>query len=133
MRVIIFLLSACALGAQTVTFHRDVLPILQARCQECHRTGQMAPMPLTTYAETRPWAKAIQEQVVTRSMPPWFADPAYGKFEHDRRLSDAEIRTLSQWAESGAAEGREADAPAPRKWTEGWNLPRVDQVVAMKE
>src|SRR3569623_1240372 len=87
-------LAAASIGcAQQVTFYRDVLPILQSRCQECHRKGQMAPMPLTTYAEARPWAKAIREQVVTRTMPPWFADPCCGKFEHDRRLSDAEIAT----------------------------------------
>ncbi len=90
-------------------------------------------MPLTTYSEARPWAKAIREQVVTRTMPPWFADPCCGKFEHDRRLSDAEIATLAKWAEAGAPEGKRADAHAPRKWKEGWNLPRVDRVVAMSE
>ena len=93
----------------------------------------MAPMALTTYAEARPWAKAIREAVIGRTMPPWFADPCCGKFEHDRRLSDAEVRTLASWAETGAAEGREGDAPAARVWTEGWNLPRVDGVVAMAE
>jgi hypothetical protein len=133
MRVAILFAGALTLTAQTVTFHRDVQPILQARCQECHRTGQMAPMPLTTFAETRPWAKAIQQAVVTRTMPPWFADPCCGKFEHDRHLSDSEIRTLSTWAETGAAEGREVDSPAAKEWPRDWNLPRVDQVVAMRE
>ncbi len=132
-RVVLFLATGILVRAQDVTFHRDVLPILQARCQGCHRTGQMAPMPLTTYAETRPWAKAIREAAITRNMPPWFADPCCGKFEHDRRLSDNEIRTLSNWAESGAPEGREANAPPARTWTSAWNLPRVDAVVSMRE
>jgi hypothetical protein len=88
-------------------------------------------MALTTYVETRPWAKAIREQVATRKMPPWFADPCCGKFEHDRRLTESEIATLVKWAEGGALAGNKADAPAPRLWTKGWNLPRVDTVVAM--
>ncbi|MEI9813379.1 MAG: hypothetical protein WDO18_12375 [Acidobacteriota bacterium] len=78
-------------------------------------------------------AKAIREQVVTRAMPPWFADPCCGKFEHDRRLTDAENATLSRWAETGASEGKAADAPAAKVWPDGWNLPRVDKVVAMAE
>lgn len=93
----------------------------------------MAPMALTTYAEARPWARAIREQVVTRAMPPWFADPCCGKFEHDRRLGDREIATLAKWAETGAVEGKRADGPKARVWNEGWNLPRVDRVVAMAE
>ena len=90
-------------------------------------------MPLTTYAEARPWAKAIQQAVMARTMPPWYADPCCGKFEHDRRLTDSEIQTLSAWATTGAVAGREADAPTPRTWAAGWNLPRVDEIVAMKE
>jgi len=124
---------AAATSAQEVTFHRDVLPILQNRCQECHRAGQMAPMALTTFAEARPWARAIREAVVTRRMPPWFADPCCGHFANDRSLTKAEIDTLSRWAETGATEGRPQDAPKPRTWVEGWNLPRVDAVVRMPE
>jgi hypothetical protein len=66
-------------------------------------------------------------------MPPWFADPCCGKFEHDRHLSDTEIATLSRWAEAGAPEGKKSDAPAQRNWNAGWNLPRVDHVVSMTE
>lgn len=128
---VLFLGGAIAASGQ-VTFHRDVAPVLQAHCQECHRAGQMAPMPLTTFAEARPWAKAIREAVVTRAMPPWFADPCCGKFEHDRRLTDAEVRVLAAWGEN-PVEGREADAPPVRVWTPGWNLPRVDAIVAMPE
>lgn len=128
----ILLAAAALLRGQGVTFHRDVLPVLQTHCQECHRSGQMAPMAFTTYAETRPWARAIRQAVATRKMPPWFADPCCGTFEHDRRLSDAEIRTLVAWADAGAVEGNPANAPAPQSWA-AWNLPRVDAVVSMPE
>ncbi|MFM2124947.1 MAG: hypothetical protein RL328_1398, partial [Acidobacteriota bacterium] len=131
IRVVLLLVATGWALAQEATFYRDVLPILQNRCQECHRAGEMAPMPLTTYQEARPWARAIREKVVTREMPPWFADPKFGKFEHDRRLSDAEIATLAKWVEAGAPEGRASDAPPARVWPEGWNLPRVDAVVGM--
>jgi hypothetical protein len=113
------------------SFYRDVLPILQDRCQECHRAGEIAPMPFRTYQETRPWAKAIRDAVRARTMPPWFADePADGtaphflapRFLNDRRLSAAEIATLAGWAESGAARGNPQDAPPPRVWAAGWNI-----------
>ncbi len=128
----ILLAAAALLRGQDVTFHRDVLPVLQARCQECHRAEQMAPMAFTTYAETRPWARAIRQAVATRKMPPWFADPCCGTFAHDRRLPDAEMRTLMAWSDRGAAEGNPSDAPPARSWAE-WNLPRVDAVVSMPE
>ncbi|PYV35024.1 MAG: thiol-disulfide isomerase, partial [Acidobacteria bacterium] len=67
-----------AAAERPVTFHKDVLPILQHRCQSCHRPGEVAPMSLLTYEESRPWAKAIRAAVVQRKMPPWFADPAHG-------------------------------------------------------
>jgi hypothetical protein len=105
-----------------VTFFRDVLPILQAHCQECHRPGQMAPMPLRTYEETRPWAKAIRDQVLAKKMPPWPADPCCGHFANDRSLSKLQIETLAKWADSGAAKGDLRDAPAEKKWPTGWNL-----------
>jgi hypothetical protein len=116
--------------AAPATFYRDVLPILQNRCQECHRAGEMAPMPLMNYQDARPWAKAIREQVRSRRMPPWFADPCCGKFANDRSLSAAEIETLANWADAGAPEGDAKDAPPPRHWTSGWNLPSPDLVIA---
>jgi hypothetical protein len=122
---------ACAARAQTPTFYRDVLPILQNRCQECHRPGEMAPMALRTYAETRPWARAIREQVATGKMPPWFADPCCGRFSNDRTLTAAEHDTLLKWASSSAPAGKPHDAPPPRDWPDGWNLPSPDLVLAM--
>jgi Copper type II ascorbate-dependent monooxygenase, C-terminal domain len=117
--------------AASPTFYRDVLPILQNRCQECHRAGEMAPKPLVTYRETRPWAKAIREATRARKMPPWFADPCCGKFANDRSLTAAEIDTLDAWASTGAAEGDAKDAPKAREWTAGWNLGTPDQVIEM--
>ena len=124
-------LATRSLLAAPPNFYHDVLPILENRCQECHRKGEMAPMSLITYREVRPWAKAIREAVETRKMPPWFADPCCGHFSNDRSLTAAEIETLSQWAESGAPKGEDIDAALPREWPPGWNLPSPDLVLQM--
>jgi len=105
-----------------VTFNRDVLPILQKNCQVCHRPGEIGPMSLLNYESTRPWAKAIRAAVISRRMPPWFADRKVGHFANDRRLSDADVSTLAAWADSGALEGDAKDKPAPLEWKEGWNI-----------
>jgi hypothetical protein len=112
-------------------FYKDVLPILQNRCQECHRPGKIAPMHFLSYQDTRPWAKAIREAVVTRKMPPWFADPRYGHFSNDRSLSRAEIDTILHWADAGAPAGDPKDAPPARRWPEGWNIGTPDAVFEM--
>ena len=126
------ILAAGAAQAQTApTFYRDVLPVLQTRCQECHRTGEIGPMPLTTWRETRPWAKAIREAALTRRMPPWFADPHYGHFANDRSLTEAEMRTLSSWAEAGAPTGDPNDAPLTRRWPATWRIGKPDAVFEM--
>lgn len=124
-------LSACYGSTPEPTFSRDVLPILQTHCQQCHRPGEVAPMPFLTYKQTRPWAKAIREAVVLKKMPPWFAEPGFGPFANDRSLSTQDIDTLVKWAEAGAPEGDLRDAPAPRPWTEGWNIPKPDVVLEM--
>jgi hypothetical protein len=100
------------------TFARDVAPILQERCQECHRKGSMAPMSLVTYEEARPWAKAIRQRVITRQMPPWHIDRTVGvqKFKNDMSLSDEQIRTIVRWVDSGAPMGELKDLPAPKQW-----------------
>src|SRR5229473_4586527 len=89
--------AAASKTGDAVTFHKDVAPVLQRRCQNCHRAGEIGPMPLLTYRDARPWAKAIAEAAATRKMPPWFADPAHGKFSNDRSLSASEIGTLVSW------------------------------------
>jgi hypothetical protein len=106
-----------------VTFTKDVLPILQKNCQSCHRPGQIAPMSLISYQETRPWAKAIKTAVTLKKMPPWFADPKYGHFINDRSLKQSEIDTLVKWADTGVAEGDPKDAPATIPWPKGgWTI-----------
>jgi len=113
------------------TFYKDVLPILQNHCQSCHRPGEIAPMPLVTYEQTQPWAGAVAHAVKTRMMPPWFADPRFGKFSNDPSVSEQEIATISAWATAGAPAGIPSDAPPPRKWVQGWNIPQPDLVVGM--
>jgi hypothetical protein len=119
-------LGAAALTERPVTFTKDVAPILQAKCQECHRKGSMAPMSLMTYQESRPWAKAIREKVLTRQMPPWHIDKTVGiqKFENDISLSDAQIATVVRWVDEGAPMGDAKDMPPPKEFPnyEGWEL-----------
>jgi hypothetical protein len=113
------------------TFYKDVLPILQDKCQSCHRSGEAAPMPLTTYEQTRPWAGKIAAAVDSRMMPPWFADPRYGHFANDSSLSAEQIKTIDAWKDAGASAGDARDAPAPRRWNGEWNIPQPDVVVKM--
>src|SRR5580692_3301039 len=120
-RLVLASLTVAAAAAATteqssVTFTRDVLPILQKNCQSCHRPGQVAPMSLISYNETRPWAKAIKNAVILRKMPPWFADPQYGHFSNDRSLKQSDIDTLVKWADAGAVEGDPNAAPAAIQW-----------------
>ncbi|HLJ46845.1 MAG TPA: hypothetical protein VKU01_12595 [Bryobacteraceae bacterium] len=122
---------AAATGPAAVTFNKDVLPILENRCQECHRQGEIAPMSFMTYTETRPWAKAIKAVVATRKMPPWTADPSVGHFANDRSLSQAEIDTLLAWVDSGSKEGNPKDAPKPREFATGWTIGQPDQIFEM--
>jgi hypothetical protein len=109
-----------------ITFTKDIAPILQAKCQNCHRQGEMAPMSLVTYEETRPWAKAIRERVVTRQMPPWHLDKTVGiqKFQNDISLSDAQIATIAHWVDAGAPQGDPKHMPPPKEWpkNDGWQL-----------
>jgi hypothetical protein len=120
--------TLCA--ADAPTFYKDVLPILQANCQSCHRPGEVAPMSLITYEQARPWAKGIKAAVVSRQMPPWFADPNYGHFANQRRLNDREIAILSSWADSGAPAGDPTAAPPALTFQSGWNI-KPDVVVEM--
>src|SRR5580704_16610173 len=113
------------------TFYRDVVPILQDKCQSCHRSGEAAPMALVTYEQTRPWAAKIAAAVEMKMMPPWFADPRYGHFANDPSLSAEQVASIAAWANAGAPAGDARDAPAPRTWSEGWNIPQPDVIVKM--
>lgn len=124
-----FLLAVVARGGDA-TFNRDVLPIFQAKCQSCHRPGEVAPMSLLTYESSRPWAKAIKAAVLTRKMPPWSADARYGHFANDPTLTPEEIRTISQWVDRNAPEGDPKDKPAAIQWPDGWAI-QPDVIVSL--
>src|SRR5438876_4538438 len=100
--MLLLLMTAAVAAVQAQTFNKDVLPILQRDCQVCHRTGEVAPMSFLTYESTRPWAKAIKQAVLTRKMPPWFADRHYGEFRNEPKLTERDIKTLAAWADNGA-------------------------------
>ena len=116
-----WLVAAAAASAAPVapTFNRDVAPIFYARCVSCHRPGEVAPMALVTYADARPWARAIKTKVASREMPPWFADPKFSRaLANDHSLTQAEIDTIVAWVDSGAAQGT-GSPPPPPPFTEG--------------
>ncbi len=115
------------------TFSKEVVRIFQANCQNCHRTGvQFTPMSLLTYEEARPYAKSIKKAVAARTMPPWHADPAYGKFRNTLRMSDADVRTIVQWIDAGCPQGNPADLPPERTWDDkGWQIGEPDVVIDM--
>src|SRR5580693_884559 len=115
-------------GATAVTFNKDVAPIIYKNCAQCHRPGEVAPMSLLSYKEARPWARSIREKVATEQMPPWLADPHYGEFSNDRRLSTKDIDTIKAWVDQGAKEGDPKDLPAAPTFTEGWNIGKPDAV-----
>jgi hypothetical protein len=125
------IVASAATAPTQVTFYKDVLPVLQKDCQTCHRPGEAAPMSFLNYDSTRPWAKAIKTAVLTKKMPPWYADPHYGKFANDRSLSQAEINTLVSWADAGAPAGDPKVAPKPIEWVEGWRIGKPDVVLSM--
>ena len=124
-----------ALAADTVTFNKDIAPIFERACQNCHRPGSIAPMSLLTYQDARPWARSIKQKVVTRVMPPWHIDRNIGvaKFKDDPSLSDAEIAAISSWVDQGAQEGNASDLPPPRHFSDldKWHIGQPDIVVTM--
>ncbi len=113
------------------TYYRDVLPILRNHCEVCHRPGEIGPMPLVTYHQTRAIARLIANVTSQRTMPPWFADPQFGRFSNDPSLTAREIEILQAWASAGAPAGNSADAPPARHWAEGWKIPQPDVVFRM--
>jgi peroxiredoxin len=116
----------------TVTFYRDVLPIMQKNCQECHRLGAVGPFALMTYKQAVNWAEDIKEYTQERKMPPW--KPVDGPaFHGERKLPDKEIQMLAAWVDGGMPEGDPKDAPPPRKFVEGWQLGQPDLVLTVPE
>jgi hypothetical protein len=132
--VAVRLQAAAQVPAQPqVTFSKDIAPILQRSCQNCHRPGGYGPMPLVTYQQVRPWARAIRLKTGLREMPPWFIERNLGiqQFQEDPSLTDWEIARIGAWVEAGAPEGNRADLPPPRTFPEtgAWTLGEPDLVV----
>jgi len=111
--------------AQTTkpSFAKDIAPILYSRCVMCHRPGEVAPMSLMSYNEVRPWARAIKAKIMSREMPPWYAEGELGKWRNDRRLTQTEIDKISAWVDAGTPRGDDGDMPVPPQLAQGWNHP----------
>lgn len=114
-----------------VTYTKQISRLLQNKCVECHRPGEVAPFSLTNYDEVAGWGETIREVVNQNRMPPWFADPAHGDFANDARLLKEEKELLDQWIANGSPEGNPADLPPSKEYTEGWRIPKPDQVIMM--
>lgn len=129
--------TAGVTGQDQPTFTKDVAPILQRACQNCHRPGSVAPMSLLTYEDARPWLRSIKQRVSTREMPPWYIDRTVGvkKFKDDPSLSDEEIAKIVKWADAGAPRGNPAEMPPPREFadTGRWAIGKPDHVVSIPE
>ena len=115
------------------TFAGDVAQILFEKCVTCHRPGEIAPMSLMSYAEVRPWARSIRNQVQAGTMPPWHADPDVGRFANERRLTETEKDTILRWVDGGAPEGDPAGVPPVPVFTDGWQFGHPDAVIEMPE
>jgi peroxiredoxin len=116
-----------------VTYAKHIAPIFNANCVFCHRKGQIAPFPLTSYEESVGWAEMIREVVSERRMPPWHADPKVGQFKNDCRLSDKDMALIDKWVDNGAPQGNPKDLPPAPQYAEGWQIPKPDSVVYMAD
>ena len=133
--------GAGAPGSEDVTFTKDVAPILQRSCQNCHRPDGVAPMSLVTYEDVRPWARTIKQRTSIGPhrgvMPPWYIEKNVGiqQYKDDPSLSDLEIAKIGKWADSGAPRGNPADMPPPRQFADAgsWAIGTPDLVVSMKD
>jgi hypothetical protein len=131
--VICFTASLCAQmgNMPTVTYTKDVAPILQKHCQSCHRPGEAGPFSMLSYEDLRPWTGAIRLAVQHKIMPPWYADPQFGHFSNNRALSDQEIKTIVSWVIAGSPKGDLKNTPPPVQFTEGWGIPQPDVVLQL--
>ena len=135
------LLLPAAIAADTpapgapVTYAKDIAPIFQAHCTQCHHDGTGTPMSLTTYENVRPWAKSIRLRVAAREMPPWHLDKTVGirKYKNDISLNDDQIVTITRWVDAGAPQGNPADMPRPQTFgpEDVWHIGKPDLIVRM--
>ena len=115
------------------TYTKDIAPLIYNSCATCHRPGEVAPMSLLTYAEVRPWARAIKQQVQSRQMPPWYADPHFTdlKYLNDRRLTDAQLAMIWNWVDAWCAKGNDAHMPPMPDFGSGWKYGEPDYIIEM--
>lgn len=116
-----------------VTYSNQIARIFNQRCVECHRDGQIGPFPMTTYDEVMGWGEMIREVVDEGRMPPWYANPEYGEFANDCRLTGEEMNLIARWVENGQPEGDPADLPPPPQFADGWTIPEPDEVFYMDD
>jgi hypothetical protein len=133
IRSLLALAAVPCLSAAAPTFSKDVAPVFYRHCVGCHHPNDIAPMSLVDFQSARPWAKAIREAVLSRKMPPWFADARFEKFANDARLSAAELATIQAWVDQGAVEGDRRDLPKQPVFSDGWKLGKPDRVVDIGE
>ena len=118
----------------TVTYAKHIAPLLQKTCQECHRPGQAAPMSLLTHEDASNWGETIREVIAEERMPPWYADPKYGKFLNDRHMPKADRDLFVKWIEDGCPKGDDRDLPKPLKFSESeWTIGKPDLIISMEE
>src|SRR5690348_3848540 len=122
---------ASTLAVAAPTFNKDIAPILYANCASCHRPGEVAPFSLLTYQDAAKRAALISGAVTQRFMPPWKAEPGFGDFAGERRLTQAQIAMIQEWAKAGAPEGDPKLKPAPPKFVDGWQGGQPDQVLTI--
>lgn len=115
----------------SITYHRDIVPIMQRRCQVCHRPGEIGPFDLMSYDDVSGWASMIREVVEKERMPPWNANPKIGTFSNDRRLSAEERDILFRWIDHGTPEGDPKMAPPPLTFADGWRIGKPDAIFEM--
>ncbi len=131
--------AGCIIGrdeskaTKEVAYSSQVARIIQKRCQSCHNPDGVAPFALMTYEEAKAWAPTLKEVVTAKRMPPWHADPRYGKFTNDRSLTAEEISTLVAWVDAGAPKGSEGDMPLPVQFPQGWRIGEPDRVISMSQ
>jgi hypothetical protein len=125
------LLAPALMPAQTVTFNKQIAPVIYNNCSPCHRPGEAAPFSLLSYQDVAPKARIIAAVTSSHQMPPWKAEPASYSYRDERRLTDAQIQLIQAWVKQGMPEGKPEDRPAPPKFSSGWMLGEPDLVVEM--
>jgi hypothetical protein len=122
------------LDSSDVTFHKDVVAMIQRNCLECHRDGEIGPFAMDNYREVVGWAETMLETMENQRMPPWHADPQFGQFVNERKLAVEDLDLFRRWIAGGLVEGNLSDAPPPVEFTAGWQLPREpDLVIEMRD